>query len=564
MANDRRQAKLGLTRQPSGSIPRPPPVGGGGGGGIARQLSGDLSATTAAASSRKWSAATAAGSDSTLSGSKETGGTTTGGSAAANATTAQTTPKPSGRQRRGGPENGNHTFRGVRQRQWGRWVAEIREPRCRTRMWLGTFATALEAARAYDDAALTYHGPGARLNLPESRPKAISSTATSPVPPPTPRGTHPHPMSGLARSASCNVENYSGQDSFEMESTAVAVSPQHHQQQQRSSSIRPAHSLLRTSSSPAQCTFGAVTSDFDSPAAALLNTFVSDIRIEERASKKMFVPSQQQNSNDNNGRSYIYSQPMSSTDIHSVREPQTPAIFMNGNLERFDMGTKFLSKSVVKSEPVSDQFLYNNNCSSSSSDVIHENPFADMFGGDLGAVVGQQTSSSSLRTPEVEVPNSSSMAGEATASSSSSTVSTSSVNTVGAGVLGNCAGDEGSPTSFWTMDSHHQHHPDAGKFESCSANIADWFQMVDQQQEQVSSTSSCSNASSGLMTTSTTRLESTSMEQAEDLGPWDIGLCSPPPALDLPLGMEEPLVQFDEDFLSGQLFQERGMHDDLL
>ncbi len=67
--------------------------------------------------------------------------------------------------RRGGPENGLHTFRGVRQRQWGRWVAEIREPRLRTRMWLGTFATAMEAARAYDEAALTYHGPGARLNL---------------------------------------------------------------------------------------------------------------------------------------------------------------------------------------------------------------------------------------------------------------------------------------------------------------------------------------------------------------------------------------------------------------
>nr|PNR59483.1 hypothetical protein PHYPA_002274 [Physcomitrium patens] len=70
------------------------------------------------------------------------------------------------RKRRGGPENGLHQYRGVRQRQWGRWVAEIREPRLRTRMWLGTFSTALEAARAYDEAALVYHGPGARLNLP--------------------------------------------------------------------------------------------------------------------------------------------------------------------------------------------------------------------------------------------------------------------------------------------------------------------------------------------------------------------------------------------------------------
>lgn len=79
---------------------------------------------------------------------------------------AGTSPQERVRRRRGGPENGLHQYRGVRQRQWGRWVAEIREPRLRTRMWLGTFGSALEAARAYDEAALVYHGPGARLNLP--------------------------------------------------------------------------------------------------------------------------------------------------------------------------------------------------------------------------------------------------------------------------------------------------------------------------------------------------------------------------------------------------------------
>ncbi|XP_024372327.1 uncharacterized protein [Physcomitrium patens] len=85
------------------------------------------------------------------------------------------------RKRRGGPENGLHQYRGVRQRQWGRWVAEIREPRLRTRMWLGTFSTALEAARAYDEAALVYHGPGARLNLPHEtyqKPENIAPLGT--------------------------------------------------------------------------------------------------------------------------------------------------------------------------------------------------------------------------------------------------------------------------------------------------------------------------------------------------------------------------------------------------
>lgn len=97
---------------------------------------------------------------------QEGGGGGTGGAAAGRCSARS---RGAGtRPRRGGPENGLHTFRGVRQRQWGRWVAEIREPRLRTRMWLGTFATAIEAARAYDEAALAYHGPGAHLNLQRS------------------------------------------------------------------------------------------------------------------------------------------------------------------------------------------------------------------------------------------------------------------------------------------------------------------------------------------------------------------------------------------------------------
>ncbi|CAK8538458.1 unnamed protein product [Lathyrus sativus] len=100
-------------------------------------------------------------------------------------------------------------YRGIWKRPWGRYAAEIRDPWKIARVWLGTFDSAIQAAWAYDAAAISFHGAKAKTIFPIP-PEALAALLPPPPPPPVNRRPRPPVLTKADNTVYVNYPTSSG------------------------------------------------------------------------------------------------------------------------------------------------------------------------------------------------------------------------------------------------------------------------------------------------------------------------------------------------------------------